>query len=218
MKIENLFISAVLILIFFVSCSNDDKYEYYDLATPVVLSFDELRKSVAILPPKEIKESGKIYIYKNYVFVNDKDKGIHIINNSNPEKPVKISFLKIHGNVDISVKNNFLYADSFIDLVVFDISDINNIKLVNRLKDVFPYYLSVPQNTEVDWQTLNTQNTVVVDWVIKRERRAVNEDPMYYNDSIDGTFSEMGNTTGQGGSMARFKIVNSYRRRYADCW
>jgi len=178
MKIENLFISAVLILIFFVSCSNDDKYEYYDLATPVVLSFDELRKSVAILPPKEIKESGKIYIYKNYVFVNDKNKGIDIINNSNPEKPVKISFLKIHGNVDISVKNNFLYADSFIDLVVFDISDINNIKLVNRLKDVFPYYLSVPQNTEVDWQTLNTQNTVVVDWVIKRERRAVNEDLM----------------------------------------
>ena len=162
MKTKNLFVSAILILMFFVSCSNNDKYEYYDLATPVMLSIDELRKSVDVLPPKEIKESGKIYNFKNYVFVNDKNKGIHIIDNSNPETPVKISFLKIHGNVDISVKNNFLYADSFIDLVVFDISDINNIKLVNRLKDVFPYYFDIPKNTEVDWQSLNSQNNVVI--------------------------------------------------------
>jgi len=175
-----------------------------------MLSFDELRKSVDILPPKEIKESGKIYNFKNYVFVNDKNKGIHIIDNSNPETPVKISFLKIHGNVDISVKNNFLYADSFIDLVVFDISDINNIKLVNRLKDVFPYYFDIPKNTEVDWQALNSQNNVVIDWVIKRETREINVDPMYYDNIRNVAFAEMGNTTGQGGSMARFKIVNSY--------
>jgi len=210
MKIKNLFVSAILILIFFVSCSDDDKYEYYDLATPILLSFEELRKSVDILPPKEIEESGKIYYYNKYIFVNDKNKGIHIINNADPENPVKISYLKIHGNVDISVKNNFLYADSFIDLLVFDISNINNIKLVNRLKDVFPYYYNIPQNVDVDWQALYTQNNVVIDWVIKRERREINVNPMYYDNIRDVAFSEIGNTTGQGGSLARFKIVNSY--------
>ncbi|WP_299527986.1 hypothetical protein [uncultured Lutibacter sp.] len=206
MKTKNLFFSAILISIFFISCSNDDKYEYYDLATPVTISFDELRKSVDILPPRVIEQSGKIYSYNKYIFVNDKNKGIHIINNTNPENPVKISFLQILGNIDISVKNNFLYADSFIDLLVFDISDINNIKLVNRLNDVFPYYYSIPQNTVVDWQALNTQNNVVVDWVIKRERREINTNILYN----DIAFAEAVVTSGQGGSMARFKIVNSY--------
>ncbi|MDP3311850.1 LVIVD repeat-containing protein [Lutibacter sp.] len=207
---KKIFLLIAIVFVFVTSCTNDDNYEYYDLATPVMLSFDDLRKSVDILPPIRIEESGKIYYYNKYIFVNDMYKGIHIINNTNPEKPIKISFLKIHGNVDISVKNNFLYADSFMDLLVFDISDINNIKLVNRLKDVFPYYYSIPQNADVDWRSLNMQNSVVIDWVITRERREINSDPLYYSNIKDIAFAESGNTTGQGGSMARFKIVNSY--------
>jgi len=212
MKTKNLLISVILIFISFVSCSDDSKYEYYDLATPVMISFDELRKSVDILPPKEIKESGKIYYYNKYIFVNDKNKGIHIINNSNPEKPVKVSFLKIPGNVDISVKNNILYADSFIDLLVFDISDINNIKLANRLKDVFPYNYVFPQNADaVNWQELNTQSGVVVDWVITREKREIIEGEWISMDGdVLGMTSNEAPTTGKGGSLARFKIVNSY--------
>ena len=211
MKIKNLWISAILILISFVSCSDDGKYEYYELATPVMISFDELRKSVDILPPKEIKESGKIYYYNKYIFVNDKNKGIHIINNSDPENPAKISFLNIPGNVDISIKNNILYADSFIDLLVFDISDINNIKLANRLKDVFPYNYVFPQNADaVNWQKLNIQNGVVVDWVITREKREIIENELIYMHTALEMASSEGPTLGKGGSMARFKIVNSY--------
>ncbi len=86
MKTKQFFLSTLLILIFFTSCTKDDKYEYYNLASPVLLSFDELRESVDILPPKIIEESGKIYNYNKYIFVNDKNKGIHIINNKNLEK------------------------------------------------------------------------------------------------------------------------------------
>ena len=128
MKTKHLFL-AIISLLFITSCDKNEDFEYYNLATPVLISLDQLRSSIDILPPKEIKESGKIYSYKNYVFVNDKNKGVHIINNSNPEKPVKISFLNIPGNVDISVKDDFLYANSFVDLVVFNISDINQLMI-----------------------------------------------------------------------------------------
>ena len=57
-------------------------------------------------------------------YINDKYKGIHVIDNKNPENPVKIAFIKIAGNVDISVKDNYLYADSLKDLLVFNISNI----------------------------------------------------------------------------------------------
>ena len=211
MNAKNLFFGSIIILISFVACSDDSKFEYYDLATPVMISFDELRKSVDILPPKEIQESGKIYYYNKYIFVNDKNKGIHIINNSNPEKPMKVSFLKIPGNVDISVKNDILYADSFIDLLIFDISDIQNIKLANRLEDVFPYNYVFPENADaVDWKMLNMQNGVVVDWVITREKREIIDNELVYFDGVAELVSSEGPTVGKGGSLARFKIVNSY--------
>ena len=61
------------------------------------MPLDEFRNSVVITSPKEIVESGKIYVYQDYIFVNDKYKGIHVIDNSNPVTPVKIAFISILG-------------------------------------------------------------------------------------------------------------------------
>lgn len=209
MKTKHLFL-AIISLLFITSCDKNEDFEYYNLATPVLISLDQLRSSIDILPPKEIKESGKIYSYKNYVFVNDKNKGVHIINNSNPEKPVKISFLNIPGNVDISVKDDFLYANSFVDLVVFNISDINQIKKVTILKDIFNFHFEIPEGADsIDWQKIQNGG-FPVDWVITREKRNINE--YYHGGGIfeDVMTANSESNTGNGGSLARFKIVNSY--------
>jgi hypothetical protein len=80
------------------------------------------------------------------------------------------------------------------------------------LEDVFPYNYILPQNINaVNWQGLNSQNGVVVDWVITRERREVSDDAIYFDAAFELTSNEMpigGN--GKGGSLARFKIVNSF--------
>jgi hypothetical protein len=209
MKIKNLFL--MLLLIALITSCNNDEYEYYDLATPVMMSAKEVRKSIAVLPPKEINESGKIYSYNNLVFVNDKNKGVHVINNRNPKSPKKISYINIPGNVDISVKNNMLYANSFVDLVVFDISNFEEIKKVTVLENVLPFDYAIPQNVQVNWQALNEANSYPIDWVITREKRLVessdgNKD-LVFNDAM--VTSEAA-TVGQGGSMARFKIVENY--------
>ena len=96
------------------------------VATPELMSKTEFRKSVDIISARAIEDSGKIYVYDNYIFVNDMD-GIHIIDNSNPKFPKKVKFISIPRNEDISVKNNYLFADSATDLLVFDISNINMI-------------------------------------------------------------------------------------------
>ena len=209
MKTKHLFL-VIVSLLFISSCDKNEDFEYYNLATPVLISLDQLRSSIDILPPKEIKESGKIYNYKNYVFVNDKNKGVHIINNSNPEKPLKISFLNIPGNVDISVKDDFLYANSFVDLVVFDISNINQIKKVTILNDIFNFQIEIPEGADsIDWQKIQNGG-FPIDWVISREKRNINE----YNhggvvfDDMMALNSE--SSTGNGGSLARFKIVDNF--------
>ena len=65
-------------------------------------------------------------------------KGVHIIDNTSPSHPVNLGFIEIPGNADIAIKNNILYADSYVDLVALDISDVNDIREVDRVKDIFP--------------------------------------------------------------------------------
>jgi hypothetical protein len=207
MKVKSFYV-AIIVLISLFSCS-EEEYEYYNLATPVVMSLDEVRKSIEILPPKEIKESGKIYSYKNLVFVNDKNKGVHIIDNRLPKNPKKISYINIPGNMDVSVKDDMLYANSFVDLVVFDISNFEAIKKVTVLENVFPFDYAVPENADaINWQALNG-NSFPVDWVITREKKLIEE----YNGDVvfnDVMTTAEASSVGQGGSMARFKIVSNY--------
>ena len=197
----------------FISCINDDaEYITVKVATPEYMTLEALRSSVEITSPIPIIESGKIYVYNNLILVNDKNKGIHIIDNSNPENPQKIACIKIKANNDMEIKGDYLYADSLMDLVVFDISDINNIRETTRLKDVFPAYVTLPidENLVVDYGDYGyNPNEIIVNWNITEERRRV-EDVEYLNTRIfdDAVFAEANVSTGQGGSLARFKIVN----------
>ena len=158
----------------FISCENEE-YEIYNVATPITMTISELRSSVNILPPQKIINSGKIYVYEEFIFINDEGKGVHVIDNSVPAAPKKISFLKIHGNVDVAVKDEMLFADSFTDLVVFDISNIRNIVQKNRLNNVFPHYFIYPtvdNDFPVYFNYANiTQDKVIVDWNITQEKR-----------------------------------------------
>lgn len=199
-----------LLLVFVLwSCNDDDiQYETVNVAIPQVMSKAEFRNSVEILPSQTIDEAGKIYVYQDYIFVNDEFKGVHIIDNSNPASPQQISSIKIPGNVDISIKDNYLFADSSIDLLVFDISNINNIQIVERLEDVFSYYnYQIPVGTNVaEFGDYNPENDVIVGWeLVQQQREVVNDDAVLetFNGGASGD-------VGTGGSLARFQIVDNY--------
>ncbi len=203
--------------IFFIlqSCNDDSEFVLVNVATPKYMTLDALRSSVEITDPVHIVESGKIYAYKNMILVNDLKRGIHIIDNTDPKNPKKVAFIKIIANNDMEVRGDYLYADSLMDLVVFDISDINNIKKVSRLIDVFPVYVAIPfmEDLIVDYGDggyNGDPNNIIVGWDISQERRKI-EDQNYIDGGLDIiAFAESNTATGQGGSLARFKIVNNY--------
>lgn len=216
MKKKVLLILSLITLVF-VSCdSNDDNdgYADYQVARALVMSKAEFANSVDIIAPRPIDESGKIYTYQDYIFINDKYEGVHVIDNSNPQQPQKISFIKIPGNVDVSVKDNFLFADSLMDLVVLDISDINNIQQVNRLENVLYNNVFFPFEADiVEYEEYNYETEILVGWETVTERRLIEEVEQtridFFND-IAVAESANGGDTGQGGSLARFKIVDDY--------
>jgi len=125
---------AIIFLAGCIDYKDDKKCQKYKLYT-----IDELRDSIEILPPKKIDKKAKIYLYKNILLVNEPNLGIHVIDNSDKTNPINKAFISIMGNIDMAVKDNFLYADSFMDMVVFDIKDLDNIYLVKREKNIFSY-------------------------------------------------------------------------------
>lgn len=98
-------------------------------------------------PPQPIIELNKIYYKDSLIFVGESQKGIHIIDNHDPANPERIGFIKILGNSDISIRGNLLYANNLTDLVVLNISDVNNVELVSRVEGAFPQSgATLPEN------------------------------------------------------------------------
>ena len=68
----------------------------------------------------------------------------------NINNPENIGFIILPGNYDIATKGNYLYADSYLDLVVFDVSNLTSISEVNRVVGVFEnYYINQGLYSEV---------------------------------------------------------------------
>jgi hypothetical protein len=129
---------------------------------PIYLPYAELRKPISVEPDHPLKNFGKIYVYGPYLFINSRNQGIYIFDNTDPTQPVYRSFLKIPGNVDIAVKDGILYADSYVDLVAVDLRDATQIHELARFTDVFPYdgYQNVPEGVYFD--SIDSSRGVVV--------------------------------------------------------
>ena len=201
------------------TCVLRTTYTYYE---PVYTPLTELRQSVITEPAQPINQVGRIYYKSGYLFINDPGKGMHVVDNRDPARPVKKSFISIPGNMNMAVKNNTLYADSYIDLVLLDIADPDDVKEIDRIENVFSSYNSL--GFYVD-----PVQGVVTDWVEKREVNLNDSDCASLIEPWGGVFFEggiamrsdaatvmpaaaapVGNSTGTGGSMAQFTIANDY--------
>ena len=181
--------------------------------TPVMISLNDYWASIKSEAPKEIGITGKIYVKDQYIFVNEPYKGIHIIDNSNPVSPKPIAFLNVMGNLDMAVKGNTLYADSYGDLNVFDIRNPRNISFVKRLSGVINRPIDgngmmLGWNPYADSMVIGynvRDTTYVCDCTIKG-----NPEIMLNSPSMTSAYSSQSSGTGKGGSMARFTIAKDY--------
>lgn len=199
----------------------------YTANVPVYMPFNEFRSSFCKSDTCEITIPGKIYFKDNYLFVNEYGKGIHVIDNSNPADPKKIAFYKILGNVDMAIRGNILYADSYIDLVAIDISDINNPKEVGRLKNIFPEV--VPEGSAwYSYAMVDKSKGVITGWEVKKITEEHKPGELYteswvYRGDLMFTAAPSANGnlssgTGTGGSMARFMLNDDILYLIAHPW
>ena len=198
------------VLFLFQGCVKDKITHTYTILTPIYQTKTEVFGNIKSNAPKTVQSPGKVFIYGQYIFLNEVDKGVHVIDNSNPSNPVEKAFIDIPGNIDIAVKGNTLYADMYDDLVAIDISNPLQAKLVKDIPGVFP-------ERTYSGGFVAAQGLVIVGWTRKDTTVEVSPSKDYI--VYDYTLANAANfqsaapsaaKSGIAGSMARFAIVNDY--------
>ena len=211
---------VVILCLQLTNCNNDDSNEFQDpveVTVPVIKSKSEVRNSIAIMNAIPTNSDGKIYVYDDLLFYIAQNSGIHIFNNQNPATPQNISFIQLEGVHDISIKNDILYADNFMDLVVFDISNISDIQLVNVEEDMLEYYAIFPEDSMYYQSNIfpsNDDEFVANYTTVTMERDEVENSLDIFWNSISifeggALANDAGVTIGTGGSYAKFQILRN---------
>ena len=221
----------ILSVFYLTSCTDNCKQvRTYRKYTPIQLTLADLRQAVSSKAPQTLVEPGKLYVKDQYLFIVEIKRGIHVFDNSDPSNPKAISFLNIPGNVDMAVRDNILYADSYVDLVALDISNPAAIKEVSRTETGFTNgrvgrtYWSYDQQSmkindqleEIATETVKTDcegSFNVLPYLIPfawfgRYYESFAFADVAYNNQASGSPTPTP-TTGVGGSMARFAITNN---------
>ncbi|NVO19590.1 MAG: hypothetical protein HXX13_07810 [Bacteroidetes bacterium] len=212
----------VLLALGFSSCK--DTYmerKSYSAYVPQYMSYQDMRTPPKLKSASDISEPGKIYIKGQYLFINEKYKGIHIYDNSNPASPVNMAFIDIPGNVDMAVKGDYLYADNYVDLLVMNISNIQNPVQVARMQNLFPYTIPEIEDYSYPISNIDQEKGVITGWEVKKITENVEHGslggPIYMFDKMSNGFytaesaaSSSNTLIGVGGSLARFIIIDNY--------
>jgi len=208
----------LLIPVLFNGCLKDHCTRTYTLYTPVYRTNQEVRSNIKSNAARDISRPGKIYVRGSYIFLNEIDKGIHVIDNSNPSSPKNIAFIDIPGNLDIAAKDNTLYADLYNDMVTLDITDPMNVQVKKIIDDQFPYRRYM-------YGFMQDTSKVIVDWIMKDTTVDLDCNGGGFSpiSSCRGCFFAMDanrasgfSPVGMGGSMARFTIVNNVLYTVSD--
>ena len=221
MKASPLYLAAALALatITLSGCLKDKctRTVTYIRIDPVYKTLEEIHNGTAIKEaPRELKKPGQLYYYNNTLFVVEKGEGIHVIDNVDPSNPVNKAFIKIPGNEDIGIKDGFLYANSYVDLLVID---LQNYQVVGRAASAFqPWYYDL------------SGDQIIVEYVeteVTEELDCGDQETLYERGGIfyKGGFGFEGdlvlaatnsNAEGSGsgvgiaGSLAHFSIIGDY--------
>ena len=218
MMLRKILLAGMAAVLLLTGCVKDKVTSTYVYYRPVYKTKATVRSEVKSSTPRSIQNPGKLFYKDGYVFLNELDKGVHIIDIKDVTKPKLVSFVAIPGCVDLAVRGNTLYADLDVDLVAIDISDPLNTKITKLLEGVFPhrYYGSFVADSSrviVDWLRVDTtvQNVDNLGWGMKAA------DFMTFA-SVSNSSGGRSVSNGVGGSMARFALSNDrlYTVSYDD--
>ena len=165
MKLCSLYI-LVILGVFITSCKQDD-LEVMGMS-PIYMAYDDFSQ-IQTLAPQPFKDIGKLVVSGSFIFINEINKGIHVIDNTNPVFPISLYFWNIPGNKEFTLSGNTLYADNGLHLLVIDISDPSQIHFVTHLESQYILLPAevFPDNHDGWFECYDSQKGILIGWEMK---------------------------------------------------
>jgi hypothetical protein len=186
--------------------------ETYTVYTPVYALKSAVRAAINGDQNQPVAQAGQLYTKGSYIYLNDIDKGIHIIDNSDPRHPIQTAFLNIPGNENIAIRGNILYADMYTDLLAIDISNPHQAKITGTLWGFFTgrYYGSDSNSVVTSWikkdTSFQTGTPGSIGWYLI-------PNSVFYASSAaaaPAAAANLASTSGTGGSTATMTLIGDY--------
>ncbi len=157
-RLQKTFVVLFCLLLF---TSSSIEYTDKRIYIPIFMERSELEKSVTFINQgRDLGNPGKIYVYGKYILINERYKGVHVIDNTTPETPKNMAFITAPGCLDMAVKDGILYVDNAVDLVAFDLTKH---LVTNRIRNILPPPSS-PDDTQYYNPEAASKGLILVEW------------------------------------------------------
>jgi len=193
-------------------CDETRTFIQYD---PIYLTYNQIRVDITATAGKELNNPGNIYVYEDFLLINEVREGVHVFDNSDPSNPINLAFISIPGNVDMAIQDDILFVDNYMDVLSINISDPLNPLLIDRQEDVFQnFYFVEGRGVHVGYNETSITQEVECSspnwnngWFIDRGLLWANQSAAAEVD-FSGVTSE--SSIGTGGSLARFTLAKNH--------
>ena len=207
------FLSILFVL---YSCEQEEcQTSYtYNVFEPVYKSSEEINEDIVFVEDRTLENPGKFFYYENLILINERGSGVHIVDNSDVQSPEKLGFIAIEGNEDISLSGNYIYADTWQNILVIDIKDYREPKVVNVINGVKDEIWPVDDGLFiVDYQEVSRTESFPCDQF--SEPFFFDDNRQFINTSVDqadvlSTPEAAGGQGGQAGSLTRMALFNDH--------
>ena len=122
---------------------NDIDYQFdesnmtnFECVEPVYLSFEDFQQSAYHTTGDDMKRltvPGKLYAYESHLYSIDHLKGVAVWE-LKLDQTEQTDYIEIPSVSDVAIRNDYLYANSYTDLVQINLNDLDDIV---RIKNVF---------------------------------------------------------------------------------
>ena len=163
----------IVLFLSLIACedSYEDIYRYsrpYYLAKsyPILLDASEILVDIEVKSPVGYQEAFKITSHDKYLFVGEKMKGIHVYEKMSDQSASPLCFIECKHLKAFDIVENHLYCNNFVDLLIIDVQNPLQAKVVLREKEYFNKYyysgfnMTKTNNSDIDVYEIGTKSII----------------------------------------------------------
>jgi hypothetical protein len=155
--------AALALITSIAACTTDDSPSSVVGWKPIYED-DAHARPIKFAEPRATQKGGKIYVMGTTLYQVESGKGIHVLSFNNPSNPQKLAFIEVPGAQEISIKGSYLYTNNYNDLVVLDIAELTDVKVIKRMKDLFTFTTMDTPPLPGYFECVDPSKGRVVDW------------------------------------------------------